>query len=93
MSDRAVKLRIEGKVQNVWYRAWTAEQAARSGLRGWVRNCGDGSVEALFVGPGEAVAAMVEACHRGPPAARVTRVVETAAADDGTDGFHQRPTE
>ncbi|MFO0998320.1 MAG: acylphosphatase [Alphaproteobacteria bacterium] len=93
MPDRAVKLRIEGKVQNVWYRAWTAEQAARHGLRGWVRNRRDGSVEALLVGAGEAVAAMVEACHRGPPAARVSRVVETAAEDDGTPGFHQRPTE
>ena len=93
MPDRAVQLRIEGKVQDVWYRAWTTEQAVRLGLRGWVRNRADGSVEALFVGPAEAVAAMVEACHRGPPAARVTRVVESPATDDGTRGFHQKPTE
>ena len=93
MSDHAVQVRIEGKVQNVWYRAWTAEQATHRGLRGWVRNRADGSVEALFVGPRDVVAAMVEACHRGPPAARVTRVVERPAADDGADGFHQKPTE
>jgi len=45
MSGRLV--RIRGKVQGVWYRAWTVEEATRRGLRGWVRNRRDGSVEAF----------------------------------------------
>ena len=45
-------VRIRGKVQGVWYRSWTVEQAAQRGLRGWVRNRQDGSVEAMFAGEG-----------------------------------------
>ena len=48
MSGRLV--RIRGKVQGVWYRAWTVQEATRRGLRGWVRNRRDGSVEAFFAG-------------------------------------------
>ena len=86
-------LRIEGKVQGVWYRGWTVAEAERRGLRGWVRNRGDGSVEALLIGAEARVAEMIEACRRGPPAARVSAVTERAAADDGSQGFRQRPTE
>lgn len=89
----AVRVRIEGKVQNVWYRAWTTEQAANRGLRGWVRNRSDGSVEALFIGREETIAEMIQACRVGPPAARVTNVVEHPAADDGSQGFRQAATE
>jgi acylphosphatase len=89
----AVSVRIEGRVQGVWFRGWTVEEAGRRGLRGWVRNRSDGTVEALLVGPKTAVAAMVAACHRGPPAARVTAVRKTPAQDDGSEGFRQRPTE
>ena len=91
MSGRLV--RIRGKVQGVWYRAWTVEEATRRGLRGWVRNRSDGSVEALFIGPDALLADMVAACRRGPPAARVKAVVERAAEDDGSPGFRQRATE
>lgn len=92
-AERAVRVRIEGKVQNVWYRAWTTEQAAARGLRGWVRNRSDGTVEALFIGPADAVAAMVAACRVGPPDARVARVAEHPAQDDGSKGFRQAATE
>jgi acylphosphatase len=61
-------------------------------LRGWVRNRKDGSVEALFIGPEAGVKAMIEACRAGPPAARVTRIIEEAAEDDGSQGFRQLPT-
>ncbi len=91
--ERAVAVRIEGRVQGVWYRGWAIEQAERRGLRGWVRNRSDGSVEALFIGPEAAVAEMVAACRRGPPAARVKAVAERPAEDDGSAGFRQRPTE
>jgi acylphosphatase len=88
----AVAVRISGRVQGVWYRGWTVGEARRRGLRGWVRNRGDGSVEALFVGAAEAVEAMVAACRRGPPAAEVETVARAPAADDGSPGFDQRPT-
>lgn len=92
-AERAVRVRIEGKVQNVWYRAWTTEEATRRGLRGWVRNRSDGTVEALFIGPDDAVAAMITACRVGPPDARVTNVAEHPAQDDGSKGFRQTATE
>ena len=91
--ERAVRVRIEGKVQNVWYRAWTTEEATRRGLCGWVRNRTDGTVEALFIGAAGAVAAMIEACRAGPPAAHVTNIVEYPAQDDGSENFRQIATE
>ncbi len=74
---------IRGRVQGVGYRAWTEYTALERGLEGWVRNCRDGSVEALFVGEPDAVAAMIELCRRGPPGARVDRLDqrEAGAAD------------
>jgi acylphosphatase len=70
---------IRGRVQGVGYRAWVADEAASRNLEGWVRNTRDGSVEALFAGRADVVAAMLAACHRGPPMARVDAVRE----DDG----------
>ena len=57
---------IRGRVQGVGFRAWTELTALERGLEGWVRNRRDGSVEALFVGSADAVAAMVAACRHGP---------------------------
>ena len=90
----ATRVRIEGRVQGVWFRGWTIETATSLGLAGWVRNRSDGSVEALFVGPEEAVDAMIEACHRGPPAARVTAVRRSPADVDEPppEGFVHLPT-
>ena len=65
---------VRGRVQGVGYRAWTAYEAERRNLLGWVRNRRDGSVEAVFAGPAEAVAAMIEACRNGPPGARVDAI-------------------
>jgi acylphosphatase len=88
----AVRLRIEGQVQGVMFRAWTVEEARRRGLRGWVRNRHDGSVEALLIGDAGAVEDMVAACRRGPRLAAVDRVDREEAADDGSAEFHQLPT-
>ena len=88
----AVRARIEGRVQGVWFRAWTAEQAMARGLDGWVRNRTDGTVEALFAGPVEMVEDMVAACREGPPAAQVTSVTTEPAEAPGESGFHQAPT-
>lgn len=75
MTDRiAIHATIHGRVQGVWYRGWTAEEARTRGLTGWVRNRPDGTVEALFVGPGLVVEDMLAACRTGPPAARVERI-------------------
>jgi acylphosphatase len=74
---------IRGRVQGVGYRAWTEVAALRLGLEGWARNRRDGSVEAVFAGPAEAVTRMVEACRRGPPAARVEALdAREGSADD-----------
>ncbi|HEX5455255.1 MAG TPA: acylphosphatase [Stellaceae bacterium] len=89
---RSVRLRITGRVQGVGYRAWAIATAARLGLRGWVRNRADGSVEALVTGDEASVAVMVEACRDGPFAARVADVAVTEATDDGSEGFTPRPT-
>jgi acylphosphatase len=65
---------IRGRVQGVGYRAWAEYTALDHDLEGWVRNRRDGSVEAVFAGPPEAVVQMIEACRRGPPGARVDTV-------------------
>lgn len=90
----AIRVRITGQVQGVWFRAWTVENALSLGLRGWVRNRHDGSVEALFVGRAEDVARMIERCHIGPPAARVAAVhqAEEAPPDPPPATFTTAPT-
>jgi acylphosphatase len=62
---------VRGRVQGVGFRAWTEYTALEHGLQGWVRNRHDGSVEALFVGPPDAVTAMIAACNQGPRGSRV----------------------
>lgn len=86
-APRAVRVRAAGRVQGVAFRAWTAAEAEARGLAGWVRNLADGSVEALFAGEPEAVAAMVAACRRGPPAARVDSIKEEEAPPPPAPGF------
>lgn len=94
MTERTVQVRITGRVQGVGYRAWTEDAAAELGLRGWVRNRRDGSVEAIFSGSDAAVADMLERCKSGPPAARVdsVAVTERPAGDNLPQGFDFRPT-
>jgi acylphosphatase len=90
--DIAVRVLVSGRVQGVYYRGWTVETATQLGLRGWVRNRRDGTVEALLIGPVADVETMIEACRRGPPAARVETVARSIAQDDGSVGFNQLPT-
>jgi acylphosphatase len=65
---------ISGRVQGVGYRDWTARTAKQLGVEGWARNRLDGAVEAVFAGPDSSVAAMIEACRRGPASASVSAV-------------------
>ena len=88
-----VRLRITGQVQGVGYRLWATRTAASLGLRGWVRNRRDGSVEALVTGTPESVVTMIEAARKGPIGAQVTNVTVTPDKDDGSSGFAARPTE
>lgn len=92
MSLKTVRLRIEGRVQGVWYRGWTVREATRRGLAGWVRNRRDGSVEALLHGPAEAVDDMIAACRQGPGSARVDRIAIEPAEPPDDGGFEQMPT-
>ena len=88
----AIRVRITGRVQGVWYRGWTVDHARRLGLAGWVRNRRDGSVEAVFRGPEPAVRAMIELCRQGPPAASVSDVAEQVETAPVEPGFHQAAT-
>ena len=90
---RSVRLRITGRVQGVGYRAWAIETARSLGLRGWVRNRADGSVEMLVTGNDRtAVAAMIKAAREGPPAARVEQIEIADESGDGSVGFAALPT-
>lgn len=72
-------VRVTGRVQGVFIRAWTREQANALGVAGWVRNCPDRSVEAHLEGEERAVEQLVNRISTGPPGARVDDVqVETA---------------
>ena len=74
MSKARAQLKITGRVQGVFYRQSTMETANRLGLKGWARNCLDGSVEAVFEGDKAAIDQAIAWCHQGPPAARVEDV-------------------
>jgi acylphosphatase len=78
---------VHGRVQGVWFRGATAEAARAAGVAGWVRNRPDGTVEAVFEGPPEAVARVLDFCRRGPRAARVDRLEEREERPEGLAGF------
>ena len=65
---------IEGIVQGVFYRASTIEESSKLGLTGWVMNCSDGRVEAVFEGEIDKIEQIIEWCKKGPPGAVVSNV-------------------
>jgi acylphosphatase len=67
---------IEGRVQGVFFRASTRDEARARGLAGWVRNRADGRVEAVFEGDKTVVENMLAWCRKGPPYAYVDQVEE-----------------
>ena len=77
---------VSGRVQGVFFRAWTRERADALGLTGWIRNCPDGHVEAHVEGEDSLVEQMLELLRRGPPAAQVENLrtwdVEPCEFDD-----------
>lgn len=84
----AARFLVEGKVQGVWFRASTRDQALALGLRGFAKNLEDGRVEVLAVGEGDAIDALASWLQQGPPLARVDRVERSDVDDAGeVEGF------
>ena len=72
---------VRGSVQGVGFRYSAAHAASTRGVTGWVRNCADGAVEAVFEGDADAVESMVRWCEQGPRGAQI----------DGIDVFDEPP--
>lgn len=88
MSDRTrAHVFVSGRVQGVYYRATTREEAQEQGVDGWVRNLDDGRVEAVFEGPSHAVESMVEWCHTGSTQADVSNVDIEYSDPEGIEEF------
>ena len=84
---KTIRVKVEGRVQGVSFRAWTQERAERLGLLGWVRNEPDGGVAVLLSGDQAAVDAMLEQLHQGPLAARVDAVRAEEVDEHPAPGF------
>lgn len=91
MHDEAARahVHVTGRVQGVWFRRSTAEEARSLRLAGWVRNVGD-DVEAVFEGPRPAVERAVLWCQSGPPNAHVELVDVSWEEPEGLSGFSVR---
>jgi acylphosphatase len=86
----ARKIRIYGRVQGVFFRQWTVNQAKALGVSGWVRNCPDGTVEAHLIGDEATLDKMIEALGRGPSQAQVEDVVVEDVEPEEVEGFSVR---
>lgn len=74
MTEKCVRAIVEGRVQGVSFRDNTRRQAHHLNITGHARNLPDGRVEVLACGTESAVNQLVDWLHKGPPAARVSRV-------------------
>ncbi|MFH1060853.1 MAG: acylphosphatase [Pseudomonadota bacterium] len=91
MDEVKATLLIKGKVQGVYFRAYTRDMAESLGLQGWVRNLPLRRVEAVFQGPREQVERAIAWCHQGPPSAAVSEVaVSWGDLDPDLAGFTVR---
>ncbi|KHO65621.1 acylphosphatase [Pseudomonas flexibilis] len=86
----ALQAWVSGRVQGVWFRQGTAEQAATLGVHGWVRNLPDGRVEAWLEGEELAVRGLARWLEQGPPKAAVTGVQVQEQAPQGYTDFEVR---
>ena len=86
----ARRVRVTGRVQGVFFRAWTRDEAKRARVTGWVRNCSDGSVEAHLEGELSAVRWLIDKMAYGPSGARVDNVAVHDAEPEGLNGFEVR---
>lgn len=91
MQKTQIKVIISGRVQGVFYRAHTKDTADRLGIKGYVKNSSDGSVEAVFEGEQPVITQMMEWCHKGPAAAKVDHVLaEKTEASSNFETFEIR---
>ena len=87
------RVKIHGRVQGVCFRNWAMDRARALGVRGWVRNRRDGTVELVAYGEDEAVESLIAACRTGPPAAEVDRIeVEIEKGEGPLAGFRVTAT-
>lgn len=77
MQSARAHIFVEGRVQGVFYRAYTRNVATAHGLSGWVRNLRDGRVEAVFEGEVKAIEEAVRDCRKGPAGSTVTNILVT----------------
>ena len=86
----ARRVRVSGRVQGVFFRAGTRDEARSLKVSGWVRNCSDGSVEAHVEGKEDVVDQLIDRLREGPPHARVDQVNVVDAAVEGLTTFEVR---
>jgi acylphosphatase len=91
MPEAARHVSVYGRVQGVFFRAWTRDQAIELGVTGWVRNCPDGRVDMHIEGEDAAVEQLIDRLHRGPPAAKVEDVHVWTVDTFDFDDFEVRP--
>lgn len=82
---KRVHVTVRGRVQGVFFRDFTRKEAERLCLKGWVRNCRDGTVEVVLEGSDEKVAEMLRWLQHGPPAAKVDELVTRREQPVGTE--------
>jgi acylphosphatase len=92
VSEERVRRRVtvSGRVQGVFFRDSARERAQAHGVAGWIRNCADGSVEAVVEGEPEAVERVIRFMRTGPPRARVEDVAITNEPPEGLTSFEIR---
>lgn len=78
---------VKGRVQGVFFRGSTEDEARSRGVDGWVRNLPDGSVEAVFEGPPAAVEALIGFCRQGPRFSRVEALEVAEEEPEALRGF------
>ena len=88
----ARRILVHGRVQGVFFRAWTVKTARALDLTGWVRNLRSGEVELLAMGSETQLRDLIEQLHQGPSAAKVERVEVSDVEPEEATGFEQRPT-
>jgi len=89
--NKRVHVIVEGRVQGVFFRAYTSDEAKKLNLAGWVRNRTDGSVEAIVEGDAESIDTMLRWFYQGSPGSRVTEVhvqEESPIGDSSTFEIH-----
>jgi acylphosphatase len=89
-SPKVVRVRVivEGRVQGVFYRDSCCREARRLGVRGWVRNRADRSVEVVAEGPRDRVDQLLDWCRQGPPSATVSKISVTDEVPRAEREFH-----